>query len=79
MSHSIYYGLYGHVSVLPKQIQSMVGGHDLGGAYDHIKAFGLTPFPYQRNICIEGMLRRHDLSMLGITLQVLNTSNLLFS
>jgi hypothetical protein len=46
-------------------IQSMMGGHGLGGAYGHFKAFEL---PCQRNFCTEGLLGRHALCMLGRTL-----------
>ena len=41
-----------------------MGGHGLGVAYGHIKAFGLFPFPHQRKVCVEGLQGRHALSML---------------
>ena len=37
----------------PSKIQSMIRVRGLGGAYDHIKTFGLTPFPH---FCIEDLL-----------------------
>ena len=46
----------------------MTGGHSLGGASDHNKAHGLSLFPHQRKLCIEGLLGRHALGMLGRTL-----------
>ena len=48
----------------------MVGGYGLGVAYmyDQIKAFGIFPFPRQRNIYAEVLQGRHALSMLGRTL-----------
>ena len=39
-------------SVLPKN-NGMMGGHGLGMACGHIKAFGLFPFPHQRKIWAE--------------------------
>ena len=46
-----------------------MGGHGLGVAYDHIKAFSLSPFPHQRKICAEGLQGQHALSMFGRTQQ----------
>ena len=46
----------------------MMGGHGLGVACGHIHAFGFFLFPYQRNVCAEGLQGRHALSMLGRTL-----------
>ena len=40
----------------------------LGGACGHNKAYGLSLFPYQRKLCIEDLLGRHALGMLGTTL-----------
>ena len=57
-------------SVLLKQIQGMTGGHGLGRACGHIKAFGVSPFPHQRKFCTEGLLGRHTLHMLGRILHV---------
>ena len=50
---SIIWSVYWVVSVLLKQISRYEGVHDLGGAYSHIKAFGCSPFPHQRKVCIE--------------------------
>ena len=34
-------------------------GRGLGGAYDHIKAFGTPPIPKSKGMCTEGLLGRH--------------------
>jgi hypothetical protein len=52
----------------PSKIQGTTVGHSLGGACGHIKAFGLSLFPHQRKFCIDGLLGRHALGMLGRTL-----------
>ena len=35
--------------------QGMVGGHNVGGACSHNKAFGLYHSPHQREFCTEGL------------------------
>ena len=42
-------------------------GLDWTYMYNHIKAFELSPFPHQRNTCVEGLLGQHTLCMLGRT------------
>lgn len=51
----------------PKQ---RTGGCDLGGAYNHIKASGVTLFPHQRCICIVGPT---CLNMLGENTEIYYT------
>ena len=46
-----------------------LANHGLGVACSHIDAFGLFPFPHQREVCAEGLQGQHALSMLGRTLQ----------
>ena len=47
-----------HTVFSPRIIQGMMGGHGLGVACGHIKAFGLFPFPHQRKLCAEGLQDR---------------------
>ena len=56
----------------PRIIQAVMGGHGLGVACGHIKAFGLFPFPHQRSICAEGLQGRHALNTLGRTLMYMH-------
>ena len=44
------------VQCSPRIIQGMTGGRGLGVACDHIKAFGLFPFPHQRKTCSDRRL-----------------------
>ena len=49
----------------------MIGGHGVGGAYSHIKAFGLSPIPHIKgNSVLKFLLGGHALGMLGRTLIV---------
>ena len=59
------------VVYFPSKFQGLTGGHCLGWACSHVKAFGSSPFLYQRKICTEGLLGRHALCtcMLGRTLK----------
>ena len=52
----------------PAKIEGVGERHILGGASVHIKAFGSTPIPLQRQISTEGIGGPYPLSMLGRTL-----------
>ena len=49
------YSTLGLVSIGPQVliVLGMIRGYGLGGACDHIKAFGLVP--HQKNICTKGL------------------------
>ena len=53
----------------PAKIEGVREGIILGGASVHIKDFGSTPIPLQRQINTEGMGAPYPLSMLGRTLE----------
>ena len=60
-----------HTSVFfPAKIEGVGERHILGGASVHIKAFGSTPIPLQRQISTEGIGGLYPLSMLGRTLHI---------
>ena len=50
------------------KFQGMTDRHTLGGVCGHNKAYGLSLFPHQREICPEVLLGRHALGMLVRTL-----------
>ena len=54
----------------PAKIEGIGEGIILGGASVHIKDFGSTPIPLQRQIRTEGMGAPYPLSMLGRTLSI---------
>ena len=56
----------------PAKIEGVGEGIILGGASVHIKDFGSTPIPLQRQISTEGMGGPYPLSMLGRTLLSMN-------
>ena len=61
--------VYMHSSVFsPAKIEGIGERHILGGASVHIKGFGSTPIPLQRQISTEGIGGPYPLSMLGRTL-----------
>ena len=53
----------------PAKIEGIGEGIILGGASVHIKDFGSTPIPLQRQISTEGMGAPYPLSMLGRILE----------
>ena len=54
---------FSHINgALSKQlIQGMIGGHGMGGAGSHIKAFWLPHSLHQSEFCTEGLLSQHAL------------------
>ena len=69
---------FSHINgALSKQlIQGMIGGHGMGGAGSHIKAFWLSHSLHQSEFCTEGLLGQHAyVCMLGRTL-IKNTEGL---